>query len=242
MEVQCYTTRGKLSKKTANEHRKCDQIQSSSLTSSALLQFRYSGAETARKRNSPPVFTNIMHAHSVQTRALLQASLLLGLPALISADFSTTCPSTFLTSSNATLGVCPQDFTIIGGELEAVHESVNAPTGLAVDADSNVYLTYPRNAANLTNNVVICTSFTDEEAWPNAEIQQCQPGQNVSECFINVRKVPQYEAPGEGGCSLTISAGAKCSIGLHWADVDCRHRHPFRGDRVCFGRGQDHGF
>lgn len=125
--------------------------------------------------------------HGVQVRALLQTSLLLSLSALSSADFSQTCPSTSLTSSNATLGVCPQDFTIIGGELEAVHESVNAPTGLAVDDKLNVYLTYPRNSANLTNNVVICTSFTDEEPWPNAEIQRCQPGQNASECFINVR-------------------------------------------------------
>lgn len=116
-------------------------------------------------------------------------TVLIGLSACVEAAFPPpgTCPSTSLTSSNTTLGVCPQDFTIIGGQLEAVHESVNAPTGLAVDADSNVYLAYPRNAANLTNNVVICTSFTDEEPWPNAEIQRCQPGQNVSECFINVQ-------------------------------------------------------
>lgn len=116
-------------------------------------------------------------------------SVLLGLAALATAAFPGTCPSTSLTSSNATLGVCPQDFTIIGGQLEAIHESANAPTGLAVDSDSNVYLTYPRNAANLTNNVVICTSFTDEEPWPNAEIQRCQPGQNVSECLINVQNI-----------------------------------------------------
>lgn len=116
---------------------------------------------------------------------------LIGLSAFVQAAFPPpgTCPSTSLTSSNTTLGVCPQDFTIIGGQLEAVHESVNAPTGLAVDLESNVYLTYPRNAANLTNNVVICTSFTDEEPWPNAEIQRCQPGQNASECFINVQNV-----------------------------------------------------
>lgn len=114
-----------------------------------------------------------------------------GLSAFVKAAFPPpgTCPSTSLTSSNTTLGVCPQDFTIIGGQLEPVHESVNAPTGLAVDLESNVYLTYPRNAANLTNNVVICTSFTDEEPWPNAEIQRCQPGQNASECFINVQNV-----------------------------------------------------
>lgn len=122
---------------------------------------------------------------------MLLLGVLVGLSALVAADFPPpgTCPSTALTSSNSTLGVCPQDFTIIGGQLEAVHESVNAPTGLAVDSDSNVYLTYPRNAANLTNTVVICTSFTDEEPWPNADIQRCQPGQNASECFINVQNV-----------------------------------------------------
>lgn len=123
-------------------------------------------------------------------RKLLPASMLLGLPALTAAAFNKTCPSTTLTSSNATLGVCPQDFSITGGPLEAVHQSVDAPTGLAVDADLTVYLTYPRNAANLTNNVVICTSFTDEEPWPTAEMQRCKAGQKASECFINVGVSP----------------------------------------------------
>lgn len=127
-------------------------------------------------------------------RALLHTCLLLALPVSTSASFPATCPDKSLTSSNTTLGICEQDFSIIGPDLEAVHESVEPPTGLAVDAEENVYLTYPRNAANLTNNVVICTSFTDEEPWPNAEIQRCQLGQNVSECFINVCATRNFRA------------------------------------------------
>lgn len=88
---------------------------------------------------------------------------LFGLFALVRAAFPDTCPDPALSSSNSTLGVCPQDFTIIGDPLEAVHEGIQAPTGLAVDPDLNIYLTYPRNFENSTNNVVICTSFTDEE-------------------------------------------------------------------------------
>lgn len=114
---------------------------------------------------------------------------LLSLIRSVNAAFPSTCPDPALSSSNSTVGVCPQDFTIIGGTLEPVHESTNAPTGLAVDYDLNVYLTYPRNSENSTNNVVLCTSFTDEEPWPSAEIQRCTPGQNVSNCFINVQNV-----------------------------------------------------
>lgn len=123
------------------------------------------------------------------------ASLTLLLSGLLSltwqanAAFPSTCPDPALSSSNSTLGVCPQDFTIIGGTLEAVHESTDAPTGLAVDNDLNVYLTYPRNFENSTNNVVLATSFTGEAPWPSAEIQQCAAGQNVSTCFINVQNV-----------------------------------------------------
>ncbi|PSR82025.1 major royal jelly protein-domain-containing protein [Coniella lustricola] len=94
-----------------------------------------------------------------------------------------------VTRSNTTNGVCPQDFTIIGDALDPVHESTDAPTGLAVDANLNIYLTYPRNAENSTNNVVICTSFTGEEPWPSAEIQQCSVGQDPATCFINVQNV-----------------------------------------------------
>lgn len=125
---------------------------------------------------------------NMAARTLL-VGIVLGFSKLANAAFPSTCPDPALSSSNATLGVCPQDFTIIGGTLEAVHESTDAPTGLAVDNALNVYLTYPRNAENSTNNVVISTSFTDEEPWPSAEIQRCVAGQNVSTCFINVQNV-----------------------------------------------------
>lgn len=107
----------------------------------------------------------------------------------VTATFPTACPDPALSSSNNTNGVCVQDFKIIGGALEAVHESTKAPTGLAVDLDENIYLTYPRNFENATNAVTIATGFADEEPWPSAEIQNCQPGQNVSECFINVQNL-----------------------------------------------------
>lgn len=118
--------------------------------------------------------------------------LVLGLLSLadhVIATFPTVCPDPVLSSSNTTNGVCVQDFKIIGGALEAVHESTHAPTGLAVDLEENVYLTYPRNFENATNAVTTATSFADEEPWPSAEIQNCQPGQNVSECFINVQNL-----------------------------------------------------
>lgn len=105
------------------------------------------------------------------------------------ATFPAVCPDPALSSSNTTNGVCVQDFKIIGGALEAVHESTHAPTGLAVDLEENIYLTYPRNFENATNAVTIATSFAVEEPWPSAEIQNCQPGQNVSECFINVQNL-----------------------------------------------------
>lgn len=105
------------------------------------------------------------------------------------ATFPSVCPDPALSSSNTTNGVCVQDFKIIGGALEAVHESTLAPTGLAVDLDENIYLTYPRNFENGTNAVTVATSFSDEEPWPSAEIQNCQPGQNVSECFINIQNL-----------------------------------------------------
>lgn len=149
--------------------------------------------------------------------SFLLVSGLLGLIRLPNAAFPATCPDASLSSSNATLGVCPQDFTILGGTLEAVHESIDAPTGLAVDNNLNIYLTYPRNAENSTNNVVICTSFTNEEPWPSAEIQRCTAGQNVSTCFVNVQNVVldsigQMWIIDSGipfGSSVVVSGGAK---------------------------------
>lgn len=103
--------------------------------------------------------------------------------------FPSSCPAIPAPNPNATIGTCPNDFTIIGPELQPVHESKQAPTGLAVDPALNIYLTYPRNMGPTPNNVVIATSFTDEAPWPNAAIQNCTTGQNASECFINVQNV-----------------------------------------------------
>lgn len=43
-------------------------------------------------------------------------------------------------------GAYPQDFSVVGPPLEAVHDSQEAPTGLAVDHEHALYLTYPRNS------------------------------------------------------------------------------------------------
>lgn len=88
-----------------------------------------------------------------------------------------------------TYGAYPQDFSLVGPPLEAVHDSQQPPTGLAIDNSNNLYLTYPRNSGQTPNNVVICTSFTTEEPWPNSQIQNCTSGQNASTCFINVQNV-----------------------------------------------------
>ncbi|CAO2650575.1 Nn.00g018670.m01.CDS01 [Neocucurbitaria sp. VM-36] len=86
-------------------------------------------------------------------------------------------------------GAYPQDFPIVGPSLETVHESQKPPTGLAVDSSHHIYLTYPRNAGPTPRNVVICTSFNDEQPWPNAAIQNCTAGQDPSTCFINVQNI-----------------------------------------------------
>ncbi|KAK5168095.1 uncharacterized protein LTR77_006663 [Saxophila tyrrhenica] len=87
-------------------------------------------------------------------------------------------------------GAYPQDFGIVGPpNLQAVHDSQNPPTGLAVDSEHNVYLTYPRNMGQTPVNVVRCTSFNDEQPWPNAAIQNCTDGQDPSTCFVNVQNV-----------------------------------------------------
>ncbi|KAJ4304751.1 hypothetical protein N0V90_000279 [Kalmusia sp. IMI 367209] len=103
------------------------------------------------------------------------------------AQFPSTCPAPL--PQNATIGICPTDFTIIGPQLEPVHESTSPPTGLAIDPNLVLYLTYPRNSGPTPNNVVKCTSFTTEEPWPSADIQNCTVGQNASSCFINIQNV-----------------------------------------------------
>lgn len=118
-------------------------------------------------------------------------SILAAFTVLVQAgNYNSTCPPVPIQRPNATtIGLCPTDFTIIGGELEAIHESLQAPTGFAVDPNGQYYLTYPRNTGPTPNNVVIATSFSEEKPWPSAQIQNCTTGQNVSECFINVQNV-----------------------------------------------------
>ncbi|KAH6657218.1 major royal jelly protein-domain-containing protein [Truncatella angustata] len=136
---------------------------------------------------------------------------------VVSQGFPSTCPPVPSLSPNTTLGQCPTSFTVIGSELEPIHESVDAPTGLAVDRDSNVYLTYPRNGGVTPVNVVKATSFTSEEAWPNVAIQNCTAQQDPAECFINVQNVV-LDALGQlwildsgipPGAKAAISRGAK---------------------------------
>ncbi|KAK4507437.1 hypothetical protein PRZ48_001172 [Zasmidium cellare] len=86
-------------------------------------------------------------------------------------------------------GAYPQDYGVTGPPIQGVHDSQQAPTGLAVDHEHNVYLTYPRNTGQTPSNVVICTSFNDEKPWPSAEIQNCTQGQDPSQCFVNVQNV-----------------------------------------------------
>ncbi|KAJ4360890.1 uncharacterized protein N0V89_001458 [Didymosphaeria variabile] len=105
------------------------------------------------------------------------------------AQFPTTCPAPIPKNGNSTIGVCPTDFTIIGPQLEPVHESTRAPTGLAIDPNLVLYLTYPRNFGPTPDNVVKCTSFETEEPWPSAAYQNCTASQNASTCFINVQNV-----------------------------------------------------
>ena len=91
--------------------------------------------------------------------------------------------------SGYTLGAWPQNFNVVGQELEAIHDSQRPSTGLAVDNEHKLYLTYPRNASPTPNNVVICTSFNDEQPWPNVAIQNCTANQDPSTCFINVQNI-----------------------------------------------------
>ncbi|KAF2856250.1 hypothetical protein T440DRAFT_103461 [Plenodomus tracheiphilus IPT5] len=88
-----------------------------------------------------------------------------------------------------TNGAYPQAFVTVGLPLEAVHDSQKPSTGLAVDSVHKLYLTYPRNAGQTPNNVVICTSFNDEEPWPSSTMQNCVAGQDPSTCFINVQNI-----------------------------------------------------
>ncbi len=82
------------------------------------------------------------------------------------------------------------DFTTTGPFLELVHELYeDLPTGVAVDKNNRIFVNYPRSQVNASKTVGLVTNFTAEVAWPNVAIQNCQPGQNVSTCFVNVQSV-----------------------------------------------------
>lgn len=62
-------------------------------------------------------------------------------------------------------------------------------TGVAVTLDNRLFINLPRSASNTTSTLVVASDFSTEIPYPNASIQHCQPGQNVSECFINIQSV-----------------------------------------------------
>jgi hypothetical protein len=106
------------------------------------------------------------------------------------ADYFDTPPGGFRPfGTGYTNGAYPQDFNLIGPPLEAIHDSQRPSTGLAVDSQHKLYLTYPRNAGPTPNNVIVCTSFNDEAPWPNATMQNCTVNQDLSTCFINVQNI-----------------------------------------------------
>jgi hypothetical protein len=88
-----------------------------------------------------------------------------------------------------TTGAYSQDFALVGGQLQPIHDSQKPSTGLAVDSTHNLYLIYPRNSGQTPSNVVVCTSYNDEVPWPNASIQNCTTGQDPRTCFINVQNI-----------------------------------------------------
>ncbi|KJY02439.1 hypothetical protein TI39_contig51g00002 [Zymoseptoria brevis] len=116
-------------------------------------------------------------------------SLALGLPRLVRSSYYDLEAGSFRPfGPGFNRGAYPQDFTV-SGELQGVHDSQQAPTGLAVDTEHNIYLTYPRNSGQTPSNVVICTDFNNEQPWPNAQIQNCTEGQDPSTCFVNVQNI-----------------------------------------------------
>lgn len=106
---------------------------------------------------------------------------------VLGQGFPKACPPVRVRGVNDTIGTCPQDYPIVGKTLEPVHESHDPPTGLAVDREHNIYLTYPRNNGPVNVTLTIATGFDTEEAWPNAWIQNCQKNEDRTFCFINVQ-------------------------------------------------------
>ena len=86
----------------------------------------------------------------------------------------------------------PNNFTVDGPFLEVVHEIYNLttfPTGVAVSEDNRIFINFPRSASNNSITLSVADGFDTTVAYPNASIQTCQPGQNVSTCFVNVQSV-----------------------------------------------------
>ena len=86
----------------------------------------------------------------------------------------------------------PNNFTTDGPYLEVVHEIYNLttfPTGVAVDQDERIFINFPRSASSNDVTLGLADSFNTTAAYPNASIQTCQRGQNVSTCFVNIQSV-----------------------------------------------------
>lgn len=107
------------------------------------------------------------------------------------SGFPETCPIILSAQrdNDTTIGICESDFDVVGGDLEAVYEGARAPTGIAVDPDLNIFFTYARNMEVQNYTLTKATSLTSEVPWPSEEWQNCNDGQNASECFVNVQNV-----------------------------------------------------
>ncbi|CAF9922332.1 hypothetical protein IMSHALPRED_005661 [Imshaugia aleurites] len=105
---------------------------------------------------------------------------------------STASPFTPQNLTSFTQPSTPNNFTTDGPYLEVVHEIYNLttfPTGVAVDQDNRIFINFPRSASNNDITLGLADSFNTTIAYPNASIQTCQPGQNVSTCFVNIQSV-----------------------------------------------------
>lgn len=105
---------------------------------------------------------------------------------------STASPFTTQNITSFTQPSSPNNFTTDGPYLEVVHEINNLttfPTGVAVDLDNRIFINFPRSASSNDVTLGLADSFNTTIAYPNASIQTCQPGQNVSTCFVNIQSV-----------------------------------------------------
>lgn len=128
-------------------------------------------------------------------RVLVPTAALAGVAAAICTGSSSTaapdCPVPYSLTRNDSdpIGACSSDFQVIGDVPEVVHEGSIPPTGIAVDPEHNVFLTYARNMQKQNYTMTKASSFTEEVPWPTEEWQNCAEGQNASTCFVNVQNV-----------------------------------------------------